>query len=114
MPVTVRWRKERTVPKNRTSTRWKVGRVNATENAQTSGSAALGRRNISDSIPVRWTVIIRECTGESDLFGVRVHKNRRLKTAKVELSRGRIGRSRGIGALRLLIVSRFEKPIDLH
>src|SRR5208282_6827787 len=85
MPVTVRCRKERTAPRKRTSTRWKVGRVNATENAQTSGSAALGRRNISDSIPVRWTVIIRECTGESDLFGVRVHKNRRLKTAKVEL-----------------------------
>src|SRR5208282_1359711 len=86
MPVTVRCRKERTAPRKRTSTRWKVGRVNATENAQTSGSAALGRRNISDSIPVRWTVIIRECTGESDLFGVRVHKNRRLKTAKVELN----------------------------
>src|SRR5271156_1439346 len=86
MPVTVRCRKERTAPRKRTSTRWKVGRVNATENAQTSGSAALGRRNKSDSIPVRWTVIIRECTGESDLFGVRVHKNRRLKTAKVELS----------------------------
>jgi hypothetical protein len=39
---------------------------------------------MSDSFPIR-RVSISECTGESDLFGVRVHKNCRLKTAKVEL-----------------------------
>ena len=50
-----------------TTTRWKVGRVNATENAETSGSAALGTDNISDSFPIR-RVSISECTGESDFL----------------------------------------------
>ena len=68
-----------------TTTRWKVGRVNATERAEISGSAALGTNNISDSFPIRRIARTSECTEESDLFGVRVHKCCRVKTAKVEL-----------------------------
>src|ERR1022692_2299748 len=87
MPATVRCRRERIAPSIRRATRWKVGRVNATENAATSGSAALGRRNISDSFPIRRIARTSECTEESDFLGVRVHKKRRSKTAKVELRR---------------------------
>jgi hypothetical protein len=41
---------------------------------------------MSDSIPVRWTVIIREGTGSPTFLESAFIKKCRLKTAKVELS----------------------------
>jgi Flp pilus assembly protein CpaB len=90
MPVTVRCRNDNIAPSINTTARLKVGRVNAIENAEISGSAALGIRNISDSFPVRMVVATSEDTGESDLFKVCSHKNTPKKWQKSSLGVCRI------------------------
>jgi hypothetical protein len=68
-------------PTQSTLARWKVGRVNAIEKVEISGSAAVGIENISDSFPIH-CVNNCECTGESDLFiAIWAHAGR-LKNGK--------------------------------
>ncbi len=75
MPVTVRCRNDNIAPSIKTTARLKVGRVNAKENAEISGSAALGMRNISDSFPFRTVVNTSESTGKPIFLKSAVKKN---------------------------------------